>query len=350
MRNRLVTVFGGTGFIGRHLVRRLAARGARIRVISRDPARGTYLQPMGGVGQIVVERADLGSEAALARVVQGAVAVVNLIGILHETGRQTFAQVQGELPGRIGRAAAAAGVARLVQISAIGADPRSASAYARSKAEGEQAARDAFPAATVIRPSIVIGPEDSFFNRFAAMARLLPALPLIGGGRTRFQPVYVGDCADAIVAALEQDDARGETFELGGPRVYSFEELMRYLLQVTGRRRLLLPLSFELATLQARALEWLPVPPLTRDQVELLKTDNVVGADARTLADLGDHADPDRAGRARVSRPLPGAAHARGALLSDLRRSGISPTAGQYGRGSALESRLSAQMLSTSKN
>ncbi len=287
MRNRLITIFGGTGFIGRHLVRRLAARGARIRVISRDPAHGTHLQPMGGVGQIVIERADLGSEEALARVVKGALAVVNLIGILYETGRQTFAEVQGELPGRIGRAAAAAGVARLVQISAIGADPGSASAYARSKAAGERAVREAFPAATIIRPSIVIGPEDGFFNRFAAMARLLPALPLIGGGRTLFQPVYVGDVADAIVAALERDDARGRTFELGGPKVYSFAELMRYMLQVIGRRRLLLPLSFELAMLQARILEWLPVPPLTRDQVELLKTDNVVGADARTLADLG---------------------------------------------------------------
>ncbi len=287
MHNRLITVFGGTGFIGRHLVRRLAACGARIRVISRDPGHGTHLQPMGGVGQIVIERADLTSEPALARVVEGALAVVNLIGILYETGRQTFAEVQGELPGRIGRAAAAAGVARLVQISAIGADPQSTSAYARSKAEGERAVRDALPGATILRPSIVVGPEDGFFNRFAAMARLLPALPLIGGGRTRFQPVYVGDVADAIVAALERDDARGQTFELGGPKIYSFAELMRYMLQVIGRRRLLVPLSFELATWQARLLELLPVPPLTRDQVELLKTDNVVGAEARTLADLG---------------------------------------------------------------
>ena len=191
------------------------------------------------------------------------------------------------MPGRIARAAAAAGVQRLVQISALGADPASASAYARSKAAGERAVRDAFARATILRPSIVIGAEDGFFNRFAGMARLLPALPLIGGGQTRFQPVYVGDVAAAIVAALERDDAPAETFELGGPRVYSFAELMRYMLQVIGRRRLLLPVSFELATLQARLLELLPVPPLTRDQVELLKHDNVVSADARTLADLG---------------------------------------------------------------
>jgi uncharacterized protein YbjT (DUF2867 family) len=287
MRNRLITIFGGTGFIGSHVVRRLAARDARLRVISRDPAHGAHLQPMGNVGEIVVERADLTSEASLERVMQGAFAAINLIGILYETRRQTFAEVHGELPGRIARVAAAAGVARLAQISAIGADPQSASAYARSKAAGEQAVREAFAQATIIRPSIVVGPEDDFFNRFAAMARLLPALPLIGGGRTRFQPVYVGDVADAIVAALERDDAPGRTYELGGPQVYSFAELLRYMLQVIGRRRLLVPISFELAMLQARFLELLPAPPLTRDQVELLKTDNVVAADAATLADLG---------------------------------------------------------------
>ncbi len=288
MRSRLVTVFGGTGFIGRHVVRRLAARELRIRVVSRNwRVHGRVLQPMGDVGQIVGGPVDLSSEPALTQLLAGSDAVINLIGILYETRRQTFAEVHGELPGRIARAAVAAGVTRMVQISAIGADPNARSAYARSKAEGEQAVRAALRAATILRPSIVVGPEDGFFNRFAAMARLLPALPLIGGGRTRFQPVWVGDVADAIVAALEREDARGETFELGGPKVYSFAELMRYMLKVVGRRRLLLPLSFEVATLQARVMELLPAPPLTRDQVELLKTDNVVGAHARTLADLG---------------------------------------------------------------
>ena len=287
MRNRLITIFGGTGFIGGHVVRRLAAHGARLRVISRDPAHGARLQPMGNVGQIVVERADLGSEAVLGQVMQGTFAVINLIGILYETRRQTFQAIHADLPGRIARAAAAAGVQRLVQISAIGADPESASAYARSKAAGERAVREAFPQVTILRPSIVVGPKDGFFNRFAAMARLSPALPLIGGGRTRFQPVYVGDVADAIVAALERDDALGRTYELGGPQIYSFTELMRYMLEVIGRRRPLVPISFELATLQARVLELAPVPPLTRDQVELLKTDNVVATDAATLADLG---------------------------------------------------------------
>jgi uncharacterized protein YbjT (DUF2867 family) len=288
MHSGLITVFGGTGFIGRHLVRRLAARELRIRVVSRNwRVHGRVLQPMGDVGQIVGGPVDLSSEPALAQLLAGSDAVINLIGILHETRRQTFAEVHGELPGRIARAAVAAGITRMVQISAIGADPNARSAYARSKAQGEEAVRAALPTATILRPSIVVGPEDGFFNRFAAMARLLPALPLIGGGRTRFQPVWVGDVADAIVAGLEREDARGETYELGGPKVYSFAELMRYMLKVVGRRRLLLPLSFELATLQARVMELLPAPPLTRDQVELLKTDNVVGAHARSLADLG---------------------------------------------------------------
>ncbi len=315
MRNRLITIFGGTGFIGGHVVRRLAARGARLRVISRDPAHGARLQPMGNVGEIVIERADLGSEAGLGRVMQGTFAIINLIGILYETRRQTFQAMHAELPGRIARAAAAAGVQRLVQISAIGADPGSASAYARSKAAGERAVREAFPQATILRPSIVVGPKDGFFNRFAAMARLSPALPLIGGGRTRFQPVYVGDVADAIVAALVRDDARGRTYELGGPQVYSFAELMRYMLGVIGRRRLLVPISFELAMMQARVLELSPVPPLTRDQVELLKTDNVVATDAATLGDLGVTPTPIelvvpeylarfRASPARIARPI----------------------------------------------
>jgi uncharacterized protein YbjT (DUF2867 family) len=287
MRNRLITIFGGTGFIGRHLVRRLADRGARILVISRDPARGGHLQPMGSVGQIVVERTDLASEEALGRGLRGAFATVNLIGILYEKRRGEFERVQGELPGRIAKVAAEAGLERLVQMSAIGADPGSSSAYARSKAQGEARARAALPRATIVRPSIVVGPEDGFFNRFAAMARPAPALPLIGGGRTRFQPVYVGDVAAAIVAALERDDAAGETFELGGPQVYSFAELMQYMLRVIERRRMLVPISFGLASWLARLSELAPVPPLTRDQVELLKTDNVVAEGAKGLLDLG---------------------------------------------------------------
>jgi uncharacterized protein YbjT (DUF2867 family) len=293
MRNRLFTIFGGTGFIGRYVVGRLADRGARIRVVSRSPStHGHHLQPLGAVDQIVVQSADLESEAGLGQVVDGAAGVVNLIGILYETKRQRFDEMHGALPGRIAAAARTAGVERLVQISAIGADAASASAYARSKAEGERRVRDAFPDATILRPSIVIGPEDGFFNRFAALARLLPALPLIGGGETRFQPVYVGDVAQAVVAALERNDCLGQTYELGGPQTYTFAELMRYMLEVLGRRRLLPTVPFDLASLQARFLELLPAPPLTRDQVELLKVDNVVSAGASDLGTLGVTATP----------------------------------------------------------
>lgn len=286
MRDRVVTIFGGAGFIGRHLVRRLAARGATVRVATRRPETAQHLLPMGEVGQIVLAR-FAEDEAALAALLTGSSAVVNLVGILFERRSGEFDRVHGELPGRIGALAGAAGVERLVHLSAIGADPASPSLYARSKAAGEAALRAAFPAAVILRPSIVFGPEDGFFNRFAAMAKLAPALPLVGGGGTRFQPVYVGDVADAIVAGLERPELAGRTFELGGPKVYTFRELLAYTLEVTGRRRLLLPLPFALARLQARFLELLPTPPLTRDQVSLLERDNVVAPGSAGLAELG---------------------------------------------------------------
>ncbi|MDX1541919.1 MAG: complex I NDUFA9 subunit family protein, partial [Geminicoccaceae bacterium] len=235
---------------------------------------------------------NLGHEEALSAYLAGCSGVVNLIAILHERKRGQFDAVHVGLAGRLARAARTAGVERLVHISAIGADPNSSSAYARTKAGGERAVHEAFPDATILRPSVVFGPEDQFLNRFAGMARMLPALPLIGGGRTRFQPVYVGDVADAIVAGLEREEAAGQTYELGGPQVYSFEELMRWLLRTIGRKRLLLPISFQLAKLQGQVLEYAPEPPLTRDQVELLKYDNVVSEDAKTLADLGVRPTP----------------------------------------------------------
>lgn len=292
MRNQVVTVFGGSGFIGRYVVQRLARRNVRIKVPSRTPNRVRHLQPMVSPGQIVIDSPDLGSEEALTRYLERVHAVVNLIAILFERRKGQFRSVHVDLAGRIARAARAAGVERLVHVSAIGADRQSSSAYARTKAEGEQAVREAFPDATILRPSVVFGPEDKFLNKFGAMSRFLPALPLIGGGRTRFQPVYVGDVADAILAALEQPEARGATYELGGPQVYTFEELMRWLLRTLGRNRLLLPISFRLAKLQGRILEHLPEPPLTQDQVELLKSDNVVGEEAKTLADLGIRPTP----------------------------------------------------------
>ena len=287
MPTRSVTIFGGSGFIGRHLVQRLAQRGWTIRVAVRRARRAQFLQPLGNVGQITPVAAALQDAESIRAAVAGADAVVNLVGLLYEGGKQTFEAAHVRGPALIAEAAQAAGVADLVQMSAIGADPQAEADYARSKAAGEAAVRDAFADAVVVRPSIVFGPEDGFFNRFAAMARISPALPLIGGGHTRFQPVYVGDVAEAIAVALERPECRGRTYELGGPRVYSFAELLRYLLVQIRCRRLLLPLPFGLAELQGAILEKLPVPPLTRDQVRLLRSDNLVSEGALTLADLG---------------------------------------------------------------
>ena len=287
MTEQLITVYGGSGFVGRHLTRRLAKTGARVRAAVRQPNLAGYLKPMGDVGQIAPVQANIRYENSLIRALEGADRVVNLIGILHETGPQKFDSVQAQGAGAIARAARAAGVHKLVHVSAIGADENSPSHYARSKALGEALVREHFPSATIIRPSVIFGPEDNFFNRFAAMARLLPVLPLIGGGKTRFQPVYVGDVAAAIMRALNDPSTDGKTYELGGPRIYSFAELMRLTLAETGRRRLLAPLPFWVARLQARFLQLLPNPLLTVDQVRLLERDNVVSEGALTLSDLG---------------------------------------------------------------
>ena len=287
MQSKVVTIFGGSGFIGRYVVKRLAELGAVIRVPTRRPERAIFLKPLGAVGQINIEPWNATAAGEAERLVAGSDLVVSLIGILFERRGGDFERVQGRLPGEIGAAAAKHGVSQLVHVSAIGADPSSPAVYGRTKAAGEAAVRAAFPTATILRPSIVFGPEDGFFNRFARMSQISPALPLIGGGRTRFQPVYVGDVADAVVAALTRADAAGRTYELGGPGVYSFRELLAYVLAVTGRRRLLLDLPFGIAALQARLLQFLPEPPLTPDQLELLKRDNVVAADAPGLADLG---------------------------------------------------------------
>lgn len=282
-----ITVFGGSGFIGRYLIRRLAVDGWVVRVAVRDPVAAAFLKTCGSLGQIVPMRCDVSDEALVAAAVHGADAVVNLVGILSEWGRQRFEAVQGEAPARIARAATAAGASTFVHMSAIGADPNSPARYARSKAAGEAGVRREFPSATIIRPSIVIGPEDEFFNRFAALAQFLPALPLIGGGRTRFQPVYVGDVAEALHRAVSDPQTAGKTYELGGPRIYTFRELMQIMLKVIGRRRCLVPVPFALAELQGALLQLIPNPPLTRDQVRMLRRDNVIGAGALTFGDLG---------------------------------------------------------------
>jgi NADH dehydrogenase len=288
--DRLVTIFGGSGFIGRHLVRALAKSGWRIRVAVRQPELAFHIQPLGRVGQIHAVQANLRYPDSVARAAEGADAIINLVGILYQSGKQTFDAVQAEGANAVARAAAANN-SQLVQFSAIGADAGSKSDYARSKAEGEAFARAAVPDAIVVRPSILFGPEDSFFNRFAAMARVSPVLPLIGGGQTRFQPVFVGDVAAAVDAMLAGRARPGATYELGGPEVRTFEELMQLMLRVIDRRRFLVPVPFALARMQALFLEMLPNPLLTRDQVRLLERDNVVSAEAeresRTLRGLG---------------------------------------------------------------
>lgn len=288
---RLVTVFGGSGFLGRHVVRALARRGYRVRAAVRRPDLAGHLQPLGTVGQIHAVQANLRARWSVDRAVQGADAVVNLVGILAQSGAQTFDAVQAFGARAVAEAARGAGIGRLVHVSAIGADPNSASGYGRSKAIGEKAVFDTVPGAVVLRPSIVFGPEDDFFNRFADMARFSPVLPLIGGGETLFQPVFVGDVAEAIAAAVDLRVAGGKVYELGGPEVTSFKACLERVCKETGRKRGFVTIPFGMAELGAKLTGWLPGAPLTLDQVEMLKTDNVVSAAAtsegRTLAGLG---------------------------------------------------------------
>jgi uncharacterized protein YbjT (DUF2867 family) len=287
MRTHQIAVLGGAGFIGRYVVKRLAERGDVVAVGGRHAADAGFLKLKGEVGQVGLLNIGIDDEAMLPAFLAGKDALINCVGILHERGAQSFDRIHHGAPARLARLAREAGVARLVHLSAIGADPRSTSAYARSKAAGEQAVRDAFPTATILRPSVVFGPEDNFFNHFAAMTRISPFVPLIGGGETRFQPVYVGDVADAVIRALDDPAAAGRTYELGGPKVYTFRQLLELMLAEIKRKRRFIDLPFGIATLQARLMSLLPSPPLTVDQVEMLKRDNVVSSGALTLATLG---------------------------------------------------------------
>jgi uncharacterized protein YbjT (DUF2867 family) len=287
----LVTVFGGSGFLGRAVVRALCKRDYRIRVAVRRPELAGHLQPLGKVGQIHAVQANLRYPASVEAAMRGADVAINLVGILAQSGAQTFDAVQAEGAGNVAKAAAAA-AARMVHVSAIGADANSASRYARSKAAGEQAVLAAVPAATIFRPSVVFGPEDDFTNRLAALARISPALPLIGGGHTRLQPVYVGDVATAVADAVDGNTKAGATYELGGPEVLTMREIMQAILEITARERMLVSLPFGLAKLQALFLQFAPGAfRLTADQVELLRTDNVVSdtatASGLTLEGLG---------------------------------------------------------------
>lgn len=298
MTGRLAVVFGGSGFVGRNVVRELASRGWRVRIAVRRPHHAQFLRPMGAVGQIQLAQANIRNRASIEQALKDADAVVNLVGILHQSGEQSFEAVQAAGAANVARLAADRGIATFIQMSSIGADPESDSLYARTKGESERAVREAIPTATIIRPSIVFGPEDTFFNRFATMLSLAPPfLPvpiLIGGGKTKFQPVYVDDLADAICETLVRPESAGRTYEIGGPRIYTFKELLEYTVAEMQTTRLLAPLPFSVAPGAAFFGELLGVlpfldPPLTRDQVKLLKRDNVV-SDAPgigRIADLG---------------------------------------------------------------
>jgi uncharacterized protein YbjT (DUF2867 family) len=287
----LVTVFGGSGFIGAQAVRALAKRGWRIRVAVRKPTVANDLPPLGDVGQIQLMRCDITNAEDVARAVRGADAVINLVGVLFESGGRSFEAMHVGGAKTLAKAARAAGVTRFVQVSAIGADAASRSAYARSKAQAEAAVRAVYPDAVILRPSVVFGAGDDFLNKFASMATLAPALPLIGGGETQFQPVYVGDVAEAVARAATDAGCAGKTYELGGPARYTFKELLQLILRETGRGRALLPLPFFAAETLGAAAQTLTLfglkPPLTLDQVLMLKTDNVVAPGALGLADLG---------------------------------------------------------------
>ncbi|MBA1139981.1 complex I NDUFA9 subunit family protein [Mesorhizobium neociceri] len=286
---KLVVVFGGSGFVGRHIVRALAKRGYRIRVPVRRPDLAGHLQPLGNVGQIQPVQANVRVRWSVDRAVQGADHVINLVAILHESGRQKFNTVHEFGSRAVAEAARSVG-AGLTHISALGADLNAQSDYARTKALGEKAVLETIPDAVIFRPSINFGPEDSFFNRFADMARYSPVLPLIGGGQTKFQPVYVGDVAEAVARSVEGKIKGGQIYELGGPQVLTFKQCMEELLTVIERKRLLVPVPWWVANLQASVLGLLPNPLLTKDQVLQLREHNIVSEEAnkanRTLAGL----------------------------------------------------------------
>ncbi len=288
---KIVTIIGGSGFIGRHIVRALAQRDYRIRVACRRPDLAGHVQPLGTPGQVMPVQANVRYPASLAAVCDGATAVINLTGVLASSGAQSFDAIHVFGAEASAKAAKAAKAKVFIQMSALGADASSSSEYARTKAAGEAKAKAAFPGAIILRPSIVFGPEDNFFNQFAGLSRLAPALPLIGGGTTKFTPLFVGNLAEAIATLVDRGEASGQTLELGGPEVFTFKQLMEFTLSTIGRKRLLIPVPWTIAKIMGTVMGYLPGAPLTADQVELLKTDNVVSEAAshegRDLASLG---------------------------------------------------------------
>jgi NADH dehydrogenase len=284
---RLVTIFGGSGFLGRHMVRALANDGWRIRVAVRRPNNALFLKPMGRVGQIQIVKANVQDEEAVRSALKGAEAAINLVAVLYQSGNQRFESLHVEAAERIARLASEMGVQRLLHVSALGVERNTRARYAVTKTLGEARVRERFPQATIFRPSVVFGPEDQLFNRFAALARLSPMLPLIGGGGTKFQPVFVGDVARAAAKVLADPATAGKTYELGGPEIMTLKQIMELVLKETRRNRILLPVPFGLARAKALVLGLFPNPLLTFDQVRLLETDNVVSEGAPSFRELG---------------------------------------------------------------
>jgi uncharacterized protein YbjT (DUF2867 family) len=286
MRNKKIVVLGGSGFIGQEIVKNLVKEKADVTVGCRDIKKAKCLESIRGNGRVSVVQTDVTIQQDLRNILQGSDLVISLVGVLYEIGKYTFNTIQAEVPKMIGVEANKAGVERILHFSAIGADKNSQSEYAVSKAMGEESLLAVFPATTIFRPSIVFGPNDNFFNKFSNMATFSPVLPLIGGGETLFQPIYVGDISNAVLRVLGSEQTVGKTYELGGPSTYSFKELIELTMLYSKKSRLLLNLPFWLANIQASFMELLPNPILTRDQLELLKVDNVVGNKMFTLADL----------------------------------------------------------------
>ena len=304
-----VSVFGGTGFLGRRVVRRLAGEGATLRIAVRSPDRARSVLLAADLDRVTVLRADVRDQASVAAAVAGADAVVNVVSAYVEKPGTTFESVHVQGAKALAEEAARAGVARLVLVSGIGADPQSRSPYIRARGRGELAVRQAFPSATIVRPSVMFGPGDALFGTLARLARLLPVVPLIGGGRTRTQPVYVEDVAEAIVRMLADRASAGQTYELAGPDVYTLHELVGFALRLIGKRRLLVPLPFFVAEIQARLLELLPSPPLTTSQVDLLREDNLASGALPGFRNLDiqpksvEEIVPTYVGRPRMSGP-----------------------------------------------
>ncbi len=287
LSGKTVSLIGGTGFVGRALAGKLLNAGARVIILARNAERAKRLKTGGAIGQLTAIAGNAQDDEDLLSVLSPADIVINLVGILAPSSQQTFPALQAELPARIGLMAKETKCQRIVHLSALGAKLKSPSEYARTKAEGERGLLRQFPDATIMQPSIIFGAGDSFFNRFGQMAMFAPALPLIGGGKSLMQPVYVGDVADAVLAALLKEDAKGQIYQIGGPQIYSFADLMRFTLTCIGRRRLLVPVPFSVVSLPAAIFGLLPNPPLTLDQLKLLKVDNVCCKSAPGLIELG---------------------------------------------------------------